>query len=106
MFSSPVTSYSASRIPQSNAIQVYYDDARFHDEEMRYTFNPDGSAMAQSPAWGSWSKCPPGAFSDVMAELSSVKDLNAQIAYNLAQRYRTYEAAHRNEIETSFRKVG
>ena len=102
MFNSPISSYSMVRNPITGQIAVMYDDKNVYDEEMIYTFNPDGSATASSCAWGGKTECPKGAFSDILIKLPTADKYNSKIAKNLAVAYRNYE--RKNNLKATFKR--
>ena len=85
---SPVDSYSARRDEKDGSVVVLYDDKKCHDEEMIYVFKQDGSATAQSCAWGTKSERPVGTFSDLMLKLPQTGELNSKIAQDMVNAYR------------------
>ncbi|MBR1460317.1 hypothetical protein IJ596_01620 [bacterium] len=78
--------YSAIR-GKDGSVNVYYNDPSCVDEEMKYTFNPDGSASSLSLAWGTKTNKPAGTFSDLMLKLPQTDSLNSEIAKQMAEAY-------------------
>jgi len=80
--------YKAIRDKKEGSVTVYFDNPKCRDEEMKYTFNPDGSASSLSLAWGTKANKPAGTFSDLMLALPKTSHLNSEIAKQLADAYR------------------
>lgn len=79
--------YHGYRNPKTHEVTVLYDDKNIRDEEMTYTFRPDGSATAVSHAWGTKSERPAGTFSDILLKLPNKEVLNAELAQELVNIY-------------------
>ena len=66
---------------KQTGFSFFYNNLNWFDEELLYTFKPDGSATVMSAAWGTKQEFPKGTFSELYSSFpEKAEDFNFETA--------------------------
>jgi len=82
---------------KQDGFSIYVAYKNLKDADKRYTFNPDGSAMCVSTAWGNKSSVAAGTLSKIYEQLpNNFRDIDDKLAKQLLDKYN--EALSKKQI--------
>lgn len=85
---------------KQSGYSFFYDNIHSLDEEMMYTFNPDGSATVISYAWGTKQEYPKGTFSELYSSLPETpENIDFKTAKNILKMNRGKAIMYKDAIQ-------